>query len=97
MGTPHVHAEWIKAAADGHQVQRFALSEFWYDVTLSQLINEGYKDSDKFRIKPEPKPDVVQHFDINPNSLRFIGGMDGANLRLTFDGETGKLKAAEVL
>jgi hypothetical protein len=56
----------------------------------------------QYRIKPEPKPDVV-------TECRILGAyksilwnsetntVSGANLRLTFDGETGKLKKAEVL
>ena len=48
------------------------------------------------KIKPEPKPDVISFLCVlDPKGIVF--GMVGANLKLTFDGETGELKSAEVL
>jgi hypothetical protein len=46
-------------------------------------------------IKPETKPDVI----LEMHMTRFNSTMIyvDPNLRLTFDGETGKLKSAEVL
>jgi hypothetical protein len=56
-------------------------------------------------VKPEPKPDVVRFvvYEWNPAQERTCGGIPDqvqsffSNLKLTFDGETGKLKSAEVL
>lgn len=69
----------------------------------------------EYRIKPEPKLDVVlmgvvskltdSYLDANDNRIGFIlfqeqgytSSYDNPNLKLTFDGETGKLKSAEVI
>lgn len=94
---PHKHADLIKAWADGAEIQ-------WYDDTPKEhrwkdcpewfIWNERYD----FRIKPEPKPDFV---DLHYVEWRGEGTWFRkdllSNLKLTFDGETGKLKSAEVL
>ena len=51
-----------------------------------------------YRAKPEPKPDLIRyaHAWIHPGS-EVSAPSSNDNLRLTFDGETGKLKSAEVL
>ena len=96
---PHKHAELIKAWADGAEIQ-------WYD---SSPREHCWKDCPEyfdwgatcqFRIKPEPKPDVVYETNIKYDFAwnwvnTTCGGL--SNLKLTFDGETGKLKSAEVL
>ena len=56
----------------------------------------------ELRVKPEPKPDVVQECKIFRMGGDILwntdtGTVDGANIRLHYDGETGKLKSAEVL
>ena len=93
----HKHAELIKAWADGAEIQvKHPLNSTWRDAEPSWDL--GYE----YRIKPEPGPDVVKHFLCDfiyvLNTVRFL---DDAcykkNLRLTFDGETGNLKSAEVL
>ena len=93
---PHVHAEYIKAWADGAAIQRKLTSNEWLDID-----NPNWYPGTEYRIKPEPKPDVIIHGMINKEGrivTTFIerqGPID--NLRLTFDGETGKLKKAEVI
>ena len=102
MKTPHKHAELIKAWADGAEIQ-------WYDNSTRE---HRWKDLGavfdwsapvQFRIKPEPKPDHVYYgvFDMD-GSMHLESCFtkindDGDQIKLTFDGETGKLKAAEVL
>lgn len=95
--TPHKHAELIKAWADGAEIQfRYNVAFTWTDVKGVC----GWDEECEFRIKPEPKPDRLFH--------TYIGWNEGwqwvdttstkkPNLKLVFDGETGKLKAAEVL
>jgi len=74
---PHKHAEFIKAWADGGEIQvRIVSSNEWGDAQ-----NPYWAEHYEYRIKPQPKPDVVQF----------------CNLKLTFDGETGEIKSAEVL
>ena len=99
MKTPHKHAELIKAWADGHQVQY-----------KSQKGDCGWKDDPfpcfdtnyEWRIKPEPKPDLEVFARVTHDGMNSSFGWRGfgekcANIAFTFDGETGKLKAAEVL
>lgn len=92
---PHKHKDLIIAWANGAIIEAWSptenawneTSDPWWDVYT------------KYRIKPEPKPDLVMYAEATPNHI--AGPADnrytGDNLCLTFDGETGKLKAAEVL
>jgi hypothetical protein len=92
MQVPHKHAALIHAWADGASIQRHsALVGRWMKDD-----NPGWYEDNDYRVTPEPKPDVVE--------WRFVGREyfvpikeSASNLKLTFDGETGKLKAAEVL
>ena len=92
---PHKHAELIKAWADGAEIQYLAHDDKkWYDCKKPMT----WYENDIYRIKPEPKPDVVRLYAV------MVGGgiyesfkADYSNLKLTFDGETGELKSAEVL
>ena len=100
MGTPHKHAELIKAWADGSEIQ-------WYDNSTREhrwkdIGNQSF-DWDapvQFRIKPSPKPDVVRWCWATAwmgESKDHDGENGSANLKIVFDGDTGKLKSAEVL
>jgi hypothetical protein len=87
----HKHADLIHAWADGAQIQsRNDISGSWEDNRLPMWAQDTM-----YRIKPMPKPDVVQE--------RCIAHWTGLstnlcpNIRLVFDGETGKLKSAEVI
>lgn len=102
MKTPHVHAELIKAWADGAEIERFDSSSQSWEPPYGK--NPAWNVEVKYRIKPEPKPDYVYFatFDtvegqevLDSNITSWKSVMD--SLRLTFDGETGKLKSAEVL
>ena len=103
---PHKHAELIKAWADGAIIQRLdEIYNEWQDTP-----NPAWAEDRTYRIKPESKPD---HTDItavyrnlnyrfeherlkNTYTLGFAPDYIG-DLKLTFDGTTGKLKSAEVL
>jgi hypothetical protein len=105
---PHKHAELIKAWADGAEIE-FYDTRFeehrWKLCGTPPLWREDFE----YRIKPEPKPDVVRYachdrFENSPlMQLRLyrveqnIDNPSTGQLKLTFDGETGKLKSAEVL
>ena len=94
MKTPHKHCELIKAWADGALIEaRQGSTTTW--VTVKMPMWDGHE----YRIKPEPKPDVVRYGTVWHASHNW--GCDVAedddNLKLTFDGETGKLKSAEVI
>jgi hypothetical protein len=95
---PHKHAELIKAWADGAQIQlRWKIDNAnWEDC------DPAWTDLCEYRIKPEPKPDVVKHFFVESHfwagiRLSEASQLDTPVLSITFDGETGKLKSAEVL
>ena len=86
----HKHYDMIVAWAEGEQIQFESKLGEWRDIAYPVWDNEV-----KYRVKPEPKPDVVRE--------RCVAAWTGIstnlcpNLRLTFDGETGELKSAEVL
>jgi hypothetical protein len=104
---PHKHAEFIKAWADGAEIEAFdSCIDSW-----TKASSPSWGNQIEYRIKPERKPDVVLYSAVGkvvdfqpcspyvfltnayPRLLNKIGG----NLKLTFDGETGELKSAEVL
>lgn len=101
---PHVHAEIIKAWADGETIQFRNGRGDWYD--LKQEDTPGFHVCYEYRIKPEPKPDITyfgcakelcndHHLAFSKFTTNTFPSYD--NLKLTFDGETGKLKSAEVI
>lgn len=97
MKKPHKHAELIKAWADGAEI------ECWVESTMEwmHIANPNWYEKHQYRIKPEPKPDMRKHIFVSAIAEGIcewkIVELRDANLRLTFDGETGKLKKAEVL
>lgn len=91
---PHKHAELIKAWADGAEIE-FYSEHFKRWVIADRNAIHWHPDYEYRLFKPEPKPDVVIPFFVNTaGSVRYP---TDANLKLTFDGETGELKSAEVL
>jgi hypothetical protein len=56
MGTPHKHAELIKAWADGTGIQYLTAHGDWIDAPDPCWTHLGFK----FRIKPKEKPLVVR-------------------------------------
>jgi len=98
---PHKHSELIKAWADGAEIETFIEA---HDIWVS-LDNKNIKweENSEYRIKPEPKPDVVFFGKLtNPNS--YVDAMwagchpySSSNIKVVFNGETGELKSAEVL
>lgn len=100
----HKHAELIKAWADGAIIQ-YRTTEYNWEYCP---CNAPFWDEDvEYRIKPEPKPDVVKyiHFDADSHSNQIFIDDDLENkhshwdlhLKVVIDGETGKLKSAEVI
>lgn len=105
----HKHADVLIAIAEGKIVQYKEKEDIcWEDADFSVLENN--KDPFTFpelewRIKPELKKDVI----VNTSCVHCLADARtivtqltreftyASNLKLTFDGETGKLKKAEVL
>lgn len=78
----HIHAELIKAWADGAEIEYFRAfdgSNRW-----EHLPAPSWLPNVEYRIKPTPKPDVVMYGKRN-------------NIKLTFSGETGELTAVELI
>ena len=102
--TPHKHAELIKAWADGAEIQKYCNKPKNSQVNVQGFIPRwvdeitpswgyGYE----YRIKPTPKPDVISFASVTwIGSFVTLAVMD-SNIKLTWDGETGELKSAEVL
>jgi hypothetical protein len=102
--TPHVHAEVIKAWADGAKVQ------FWSDITREWQDSSNqpqFYTNFQYRVKPEPKPDVVKYQGtvMREHGHASSGGLDELRVvdhwpnvvKYTFDGETRKLKSVEIV
>lgn len=96
MKTPHKYAELIKAWADGEKIQVFSSLKEWVDAEHPSWLEEL-----QYRIKPESKPDLIKYVRtnvLNNDICRWDScNASYANLRITFDGETGDLKDAQVL
>lgn len=109
MNTPHMHAAVLRAIADGMEVQYKPHTQAnWRDVASNTL--EHNQDPISFphyewRIKPEPKPDVVRYVNAylcdghrTIETAKKAQSEDIAGrVKIVIDGETGKLKSAEVL
>jgi hypothetical protein len=91
--TPHKHAEAIRAWADGAIIEvNCGAKDIW-----SIVDHPSWTLENNYRVMPEPKADFVKFGNvINPEMYRSQEFIDD-NLRLTFDGQTGKLKSAEVI
>ena len=94
----HKHYECIVAFAEGKKIQYKLPSDIqWLDCHNTPM---WYLDIE-YRIKPEPKLDVVRYcciFSPNVEEINLTScPCDFDNLKLTWDGETGKLKDAEVI
>ena len=107
---PHKHAELIKAWADGAQIEHRRL-ESWgmsdWELVSDHLMVWHETDVHEYRIKPEPKPDVVmtRHVELiyapNPDN-KYRGSLNWdtirrQNVRFIFDGETQELKSVELI
>jgi len=107
MGTPHKHAEVLRAIADGKDVQwSRAEGAAWSDYRRDGCGCDPISYPDiLWRIKP--KPDVVWYASAfncylgNPTESILLAKQwlkSGVGvIVITIDGETGALKAAEVL
>ena len=102
---PHVHAELIKAWADGTSIQRYNNTlQQWKDCNDLLL---DWNPCTKYRVKPEPKPDVVLYAMIEAvpefghAKIRSVHAdvhkIKSDTCMFVFDGETGALKDCQIL
>ena len=101
---PHKHAELIKLWADGAEIEERYIDKDNQDFYDWVEFNGdwSYINNYEYRIKPEPKPDVAVFYVCNRiicKTVPYVFEREEtySNLKLTFDGETGELKSAEVL
>ena len=89
----------IKAWADGAEIEEQFDGRGWEEFDDGHWMEE---DGWEYRIKPEPKPDVVRYLKKSAihgwfeTNHYLEGNSTNAIIKLTFDGETGELKSAEV-
>lgn len=98
MKTPHTHAELIKAWADGAEIEYF--DKFTKRWVTSMGNSPSWILDTEYRIKPKLKPDVMTYYYVNGDNELFRWSplnRGNADLRVIVDGETGKLKSAEIL
>ena len=98
----HKHYDCIVAWASGAIIEVFDPHMEEWEIVTEPVWYEYLQ----YRIKPEPKPDVVKVFYLESHGLvglRFSQAFLESHTRSTnrircvFDGETGNLKSAEVL
>lgn len=97
MSKPHKHALLIKAWADGAEIETLVANE-WMVITPPKWQLNG-----RYRVKPEPKPDLIYYgsfdtpFGFRVNSEFNAQRNSGDQIKIVFDGDTKKIKSAEVL
>jgi hypothetical protein len=95
---PRKHADIMKAFADGADIEWKMPHQTTWDEVAVPTWKEGYEY--RVKSKPEPKPDWKKYVRIETHKSYICSweeDLHNPNLRLTFDGETNKLKSAEVL
>ena len=93
---PHVHADIIKAWADGHPIQfRTGLDTEWLDVQTHST--PAFNSFQAYRIKPQPKLFTQEYHVYMAEGHPFPTFTKAypSNLRLIF--ENGKLAGAELI
>lgn len=96
--TQHKHAEILIAIAEGKDVE-FKDESTWATPNYLDKFNPLRRPDLEWRIKPEVKPDAVMcgMAFLGTTSIWFENNGAQTNLKLTFDGETNRLKSAEVI
>lgn len=107
MTERHKHADLIIAWANGATIQVYALPSThgtdipcWLDADAP-----SWRHDSEYRIKPQPKPDVVKYRNTynngGYNSMQEAAAARQEDclgvLKFTYDGETGKLKHVEIV
>jgi hypothetical protein len=101
---PHKHAELIKAWVEGAEIEWVYATQGDGTKLWAAIPHPVWYESHEYRIKPEPKPDRSVLMNFKPSKdfpmalvLDWCKEHEQPTLKLTFDGETGELKSAEVL
>lgn len=102
---PHKYKDLIIAYANGAEIEYYRRTDNeWYGTSYP-----GWYEHKQYRIKPEPKPDVVKYlgleYDFDEEQIahgEFRDRLDcvdhwNSQIKVTFDAHTGKVKSAEVI
>lgn len=87
---PHKHAELIKAWADGEKIQ-YRFNDTWINIDEPK-----WDVTKKYRIKPEKVDPIVRHMFVEANPT-LDNAYNEPNLKLTFDGDSGKIINVEII
>ena len=87
----HKHADVIIAWANGASIEHKTSMGNWM-----YLENPSWSKDTEYRIKPEPKTDIVRYLEM-PMFWGYVERRPESNMKVVFDGETGQLKSAEVI
>jgi len=94
----HPHADTIIAWVNGAKIQYKSYDNNWYDHGPSAPI---WNECIEFRVKPEIEPDKIVYMYILRTQaggiLSAVSNQKDANLVLTFDPVTNKIKTSEVI
>ena len=97
---PQWRKDMAQAIKDGKAVQYLNGHSDWIDCphTIEYFLNRNrWLYEIYYRIKPEPKPDVVKFFHVDKKHIVRETGQYYSHLKLIWDGESGALKGTEVL
>ena len=91
----HKHADLIHAWADGAQIQWLDSNCDWCNIACTP----SWSIETTYRIKPMPKPDFYTYLTITHShtGTQTLCRYGSDNVKFTYDGETRKLKSAEVI
>ena len=92
-----LETEWLRekvAFAEGRLIQsRYISLSDGGDYKWERCPNPKWTVGYEYRIKPEPKQDVVRKMQVDSNGY-IVSEQCVPNIKLVFDGETGELKDA---
>lgn len=97
---PQWRKDMAKAIEDGKVVEVLLDNEWhWSCVRVCDWLDPNVILTLEYRIKPEPKPDVVQYMTARTNHFCSCHDerMESNNIKIVFDGETGKPKSVMIL
>ena len=101
------HNEILKALSEGKQLQESHPGSHWWDMSAARVLRivaarmqsdvDGHECT--FRVRPEPKPDVVLWGCIGDCWSEFFDKdkQEHDNVQAIINGETGKLKSVRML
>jgi len=103
----HQHAEILRAIADGKEIEIFnPVKDLWVTASLGAVVQFP---NARFRVKPEPKPDVERWYVLGTHpgfgypseseAIQAIGlfSAPAYAVHVVIDGETGKAKSVEIV